>query len=389
MAHERIRHSLALIRKLAALWPAIGIIGPRQCGKSTLLRNQVEIANALTLDDEDQLDSALRSAKVFISRLELPIIIDEIQKAPALFDALKAAIDRKRRPGQYYLTGSSQFSARIGVQESLTGRIGLLRLYPLTLAEIHQLPFRLPTALQKEKPRISVETWSKALSGGGMPMPVFLRDSSTRMLYWEGWTETTVYRDLARLFKRNYDPRISMKILRKLRDVSLNGDTLQADDFIDIQSRTLERYLSAFEEIFVLRRITCHEKGVGKDHWMAFDSGFLSSLFGQSSTDGATLSLARTLLLQELSANLEYGATRMMFPVYFKSTKGSPIDLIWDGIPIKVITSSRLSSIGWEERALAGAIKTLGSKIGLLYAPVSSANIPKSGVGVVPWGYWS
>jgi len=391
MPHERKRYAVALVAKLASLWPAIGVIGPRQCGKTTLLREQVHVEHAVTLDDEEILDAALKSAKVFLSRLELPVVIDEVQKAPAIFDALKAAIDRKKRPGQYYLTGSSQFSARIGIRESLTGRIGLLHFYPLTRGELDQFPFEPPHPLMKRKPRTSVEAWGKGLALGGMPVPAFMRDEASRRLYWQSWHETTVYRDVARFFKNGYDPRITLRILRSLKDVSLQGGLFSLDD-IGIPAgstrRSLQNYLSALEDCFVLRRINCHDVGIGKDHWLVFDSGYLNFLQDGAMSDQATLGLVRTFLWQEICALTEY-ATQRMVPTYIKSRKGPPVDMVWEGVPIKVITTSKISSLGWEKRALEGVMKLLKAPVGLLYAPVSQAEIPKAGIGIIPWGYWS
>jgi len=69
-------------------------------------------------------------------------MIDEVQKAPNLFDAIKLRVDKKRIPGSYFLTGSSSFSSKIGIHESLTGRIAISHLHPLSLAELHAAPFR-------------------------------------------------------------------------------------------------------------------------------------------------------------------------------------------------------------------------------------------------------
>jgi predicted AAA+ superfamily ATPase len=389
MPHQRSRHALPHIKKLAALWPAVGVLGPRQSGKSTLLRDQLGVSKVLTLDDEDVREDALNSAKVFLGRHSAPMVIDEVQKAPLLFDAIKAAIDRKRRPGSYFLTGSSEFSSRIGVRESLTGRIGLLRLYPLTLAEIHKEPLREPSArFSPDLPRFSIETFSATMARGGLPMPFFLRDAQAFSLYWQGWIDTTVHRDIARFFKRSYDPRITQKILRIICQRAVLGEMTEVGDLTGIQRRTALSYLEAMAGVFLVDRISCHDLGVGKDQFALFDSGLLNFLCGDIQSEGMTLSLARTAIRNELLAGREYAGRRLQL-YYFKSSRGSVVDFVLDGVPIKVVTKAAVGKLGWDKRALQGAMKTLGSKHGYLAAPVDLVQRGEDGVHIVPWSYWS
>jgi len=394
MPHERKRHATTQIQKLASLWPAVGIVGPRQVGKSTLVRNQLQISNYFTFDDEDTLADAESSAKVFVSRLQPPVLLDEAQKAPKIFDALKSRIDRKRIPGEFYLTGSSGFSSRIGIRESLTGRLGLLRLHPLTLAELQQHPFvRLPDdPIPKHRtalPRFDITTWSASMARGGLPVPCFIRDPSAASLYWESWLDTTIHRDLARFFSRNFEPRIPLRILKRLAETAAQGDYFEPVASIpEYTRRRLDSYLTAMEEIFLIRRIPVDPRGTGKSHWMVFDSGLLQYLLQNKRSEGATLSLCRTFLLNELSAHSEYGGRRFD-PTYFKSSRGRPVDYVWKDLPIKIITSASLRAVGWEERAVAGAMKALGASRGILLAPIDRPIIEKKGISVLPWSMWS
>src|SRR3989338_457958 len=182
MPHDRKRDALGQIRKLGSFWPVTGILGLRQVGKTTLLRKLAGVENFVSLDDEEMREEALHSAKNFLSKLTPPIIIDEIQKAPSLFDAIKLKVDQRKIPGSYFLTGSSTFSSKLGIRESLTGRIGLLRLYPFTLSEVHQKEFETERASfsHKKPPRFSSEDVIRSLATGGLPVPVFTRDAEQR-----------------------------------------------------------------------------------------------------------------------------------------------------------------------------------------------------------------
>ncbi len=387
MPHQRLRFALPQIQKLSSFWPIVGVLGLRQVGKTTLLRRLAKVPNGVTLDDEGTLSDARNSAKVFLAKLDLPVVIDEVQKAPGIFDALKVQVDQERIPGQYYLTGSTSFSAKLGIRESLTGRIGLMHLFPLTLGEAAGQPmrphFKSPFHLQGT--RFTIENFAKQMVKGGLPVPMFARDAGARDLYWKSWIETTIYRDTAKLFGTSYDPDLAMVILRRFGALLSEGELPTLRHF-ELPSRKLRSYLAAMEGVFLLRRLICHERGIGKDVWILGDSGLAHYLMSNQPGAGATLSLARHTLLNEISAHEEYHG-RSLPLVYYKSATGTPVDLIWNGIPLKITASA--TALGWEKRALEGAMKALGAKRGLLVAPRERPQLETTGVSVIPWTFWS
>src|SRR3989338_11518324 len=100
MPHRRSRHLMGLLKKQASFWPVVGVIGLRQVGKSTLFRELIGLSPYLSLDDDDTRMDAEASAKAFLAKNETPDVIDEVQKCPPLFAAIKSAVDRKRVPGR-------------------------------------------------------------------------------------------------------------------------------------------------------------------------------------------------------------------------------------------------------------------------------------------------
>lgn len=389
MPHIRMRYLTKRIQKLATLWPAVGVVGPRQAGKSTLLREQLVLPHHITLDDEDVRSDAQASAKAFLGKLPRPILIDEVQKAPKLFDAIKSEIDKKRIPGQIYVTGSSQFSSRIDVRESLTGRLGIAQLFPLTMGEANGLPlieWDGPLRPATTKIRFSIAETAQHMMRGGMPVPMFFRDESMVNEYWRGWLETTIYRDLARFFKRAYDPEFAFRILKKISKAMSEGE-LATIQHLEGSALKLHSYLEALEMIFVLRRVPIHEEGVGRDSYMFFDSGFAKYMMGGEFGEGPSLSLARHFVWQETGAYLSCFGMRDE-RVYYKSARGAPIDMIWNEVAVMISQKSELTE--WDERPLKGGMKKLGLKQGLIVAPTDQVYLPKkAGVGRVPWSYWS
>ena len=124
--------------------PVVLVNGARQSGKSTLVKSVVkangEPRQYLTLDDVAVLNAAKSDAAGFINALQGPVTLDEVQRAPELFLAIKAAVDRDREPGRFLLTGSADVLVLPGIADSLAGRMEVLSLWPLSCAEMADSP---------------------------------------------------------------------------------------------------------------------------------------------------------------------------------------------------------------------------------------------------------
>ena len=134
------RHAEATVKKLAAMFGAILVAGPRQVGKTTMLQRITEGMNYVTLDDVLVRASAQEESGTFFKDNPPPVFVDEIQKAPELFQQIKMHIDGSRRKGQFFMCGSQQFQMMKGVSESLSGRIGLVTLLGFSLRERYGIP---------------------------------------------------------------------------------------------------------------------------------------------------------------------------------------------------------------------------------------------------------
>ena len=388
MPHRRNRYLMGFLKKQASFWPVVGVIGLRQVGKSTLLRDLIGLSPYLTLDDEDTRGDAEASAKAFLARQSPPMVIDEVQKCPSLFDAIKSAVDRNRVPGSFYLTGSSSFSAQKNIRESLTGRIGICELFPMTLAEADECPFapERVVPVHRHKPRFGIERLALQTTRGGMPVPLFSRDASVRSQYWKNWIATTLGRDMARVYGRGYDADFAEKVLFEIVRHHEQGIFPTVGDFRH-DSRRTKKYLIALRNVFIVSTLPCHSTGTGKDVFYLSDSGMACALMNHPTGELASLALTRIFVLNEIFANTHYAGQIPRWS-YFKSRKGTPLDLVWNNIPVKIVASTRQT--GWEERAVEGARKALQSKVGLLVGPTDHVTLPKKqGIGLVPWTYWS
>ena len=124
------------INRIDKNFPVLLLTGPRQVGKTTLLMMCADDGrNYVTLDDLDARDMARSDPALFIKTYKTPLTIDEIQYAPELFSYIKIAVDREKKNGMYWLTGSQKFHLMQGVTESLAGRVGIVDLLGLSQAE--------------------------------------------------------------------------------------------------------------------------------------------------------------------------------------------------------------------------------------------------------------
>jgi len=118
-------------------FPVLLVTGPRQVGKTTVLEMCAEKdRNYVTLDDFEQRNLARTDPALFLQFHQTPLIIDEIQYAPQLFNYIKIAVDTAKENGLYWLTGSQKFQLMKGVTESLAGRVAIVELQGFAIAEI-------------------------------------------------------------------------------------------------------------------------------------------------------------------------------------------------------------------------------------------------------------
>ena len=132
------------LRALSLKFPLVAVIGPRQSGKTTLVRMEFPSLRYVTLEDPDTRDYAARDPRGMLEDLRDGAILDEIERSPGLFSYLQGWVDRHKRMGHYVLTGSQNFLMMQGISQSLAGRVAILRLLPLSLAELRGVVCPLP-----------------------------------------------------------------------------------------------------------------------------------------------------------------------------------------------------------------------------------------------------
>lgn len=136
----------ATLRRAAAHFPVVTVTGPRQSGKTTLVKEQFKDYAYVSLELPDERQFALEDPRGFLARFDGPVILDEVQRTPDLFSYLQVLVDEQKRPGRFILTGSHNFLLLQSISQSLAGRCAVLHLLPFSLAE---LAHRKPLPLEK------------------------------------------------------------------------------------------------------------------------------------------------------------------------------------------------------------------------------------------------
>lgn len=262
------RHLQGILKESLKHFPVVLLTGARQVGKSTLAQTIPTSrwkARYLTLDDRTVLDAALTDPDGFIQNAQIPVIIDEIQRAPDLLRAIKLVVDKNRRPGMFLLTGSSNILTMAKVSETLAGRVAVHELYPFSWAEWNNQPP--PTTVDDLFSHVSaralVRAWSKKrarrrgrgeiqplILRGGFPTPALMNNESARRTWFESYRQTYVERDMRDIAGIEHLPDFGrlMSTLALRTGQILNLSALSRD--VALPFSTLRRYFHILERTY-------------------------------------------------------------------------------------------------------------------------------------------
>ena len=243
------------IRKVTTFFPVLLVTGPRQVGKTTVLQACADNSrNYVSLDTLEYRKLAQEDPALFLQRFRPPLLIDEIQYAPQLFPYIKAAVDEEKKPGMYWLTGSQQLHLMKNVSESLAGRVGILRLAGLSLAEMDGYPERPPFLPVPEsiEARIPIASRTELI-------PLFHRiwkgsyptmcgaDDAMWQLFYDGYVQTYIERDIRSLgaVSNELDFMTFMKVLAARTGQLLNCSDIARD--VGISHPTARAWVSILQ----------------------------------------------------------------------------------------------------------------------------------------------
>jgi uncharacterized protein len=351
------RNTVERLREFLKQFPAVLILGARQVGKTTLARATYEKARYVDLQEPQQ--RALFAADAN-HQLELltatPLILDEAQQVPTIFPALRGRIDAKRASnGRYLILGSAQPTLVKTVSESLAGRVGILELDPLTIAE----------AIRGTPKRSWKQVWLK----GGFPDAL----KGNFRNWWDAYLRLYIERDLPAL-GLNTQPILLRRLLTMLahQQGQLLNST-QLGNSLGISHVTVQRYLDILEQTFLIRRLPPYFVNVGKrltktPKVYLRDTGLLHHLLNINTTRELDSHPIRgvsweTLVIEDLirREKIVHPFTQYFF---WRTQAGAEVDLVLERGTYRVAIEIKAGSGRgvYVARGLAAAARDIGAK---------------------------
>ena len=322
MIHRDISNKLL---GLANQVPVVTVIGPRQSGKTTLVKHCFPEYTYVNLEDPVHRMLAKEDYRGFFETYKEPVIIDEVQRVPELLSAIQVMVDEDRgKNGRFILTGSHQPGLQRGIAQSLAGRTSMLTLLPLSMNELEE------EGLLEE---LSADT---LLIKGFMP-ELYREGSREPVVYYRDYLNTYVEKDLREMLEiKNLDKflRFLMLLAGRVRQVvslsAMSGE-------VGVSSTTLSEWLSVLEASYIVYRLKPYFSNITKQHIKSpklyfTEIGLASYLLGietenQANRDPLRGNLFENLIVSEvLKSRLNANQNPNLY--YMRTAKGVEVDLI-------------------------------------------------------------
>ena len=376
------RQAAATLHRLLTGFPVVTVTGPRQSGKTTLVRAVVSGKPYLSLESPAEREFAQTAPHDFLRRFPDGAVIDEAQRAPALLSELQGVIDADGRMGLFVLTGSHNLSLLAGVAQSLAGRNGILELLPLSLAELRP---------EKLTPKRVEEVLLKGFYPALYARPVSAHD------WLQSYIVTYAERD-ARQLSAIQDLNAFQRFLRLTAVRTgqlLNTASLASDS--GVSEYTTRHWLSILETCYLIHYVRPHLSNFGKrlikmPKLYFHDVGLAAALLGiqtaeQIATHPLKGALFETMVVNEfLKARRNAGRRDQLY--FWRDNIGTEVDLVLEqgqalaGIEIKfgsrVASDATVSLRKWQK--YAGGRETY---LGVVYG--GEEVYEREGVSVLPW----
>lgn len=324
--------------------PAVLIYGPRQCGKTTLAQRVGERLGYAYINFDDDVARGAGEADPagFVADLPDRVILDEVQRVPTLFAAIKTAIDRKRSPGRYILTGSANVLLVPRLADSLAGRLEMLRLHPLAQCELEQRETGFLDTLFASgfKTRIGERLageLAERIVAGGYPAALARKAGRRRATWYRDYLDALVQRDvrdLTRISALDSLPRLLALAAAQTARL-LNISDLAAP--FHLTRPTIRDYVTLLERVFLLETLPpWHSNRLSRliktPKLHLGDTGLAAALLGINATaltaDRSMLGqMLETFVFQELRRQASWHNESLQF-FHFRDKDGAEVDIV-------------------------------------------------------------
>jgi len=321
------RFAKQTIIRLSQQFSVVAVTGPRQSGKSTLVQETFPDKRYVTFDDKSVRELAASNPRDFIKAFKDGVIIDEAQKVPEIFDALKLVVDSEDyNPGKYILTGSSQFKLKKKIKESLSGRIGIVNLLPLSIAEL------------SESGILGEDAYDYAFNGFYTPF-YDEKKHFDREDWFENYIDTYIERDVAGEIRVSNLSQFKkfIQFCAIYSGQMLNMESISRE--IGVSANTIKSWLSILENSFIVHFLEPDTNNLGRSivktpKLYFVDVGLLCYLLRIESKEELLLSrykgaVVETMAVAELLKS-RFNKGRKAELTYFRDTNGFEVDVIAD-----------------------------------------------------------
>ena len=327
-------------QQLAQQYPVVTLTGPRQSGKTTLVRELFSDYPYLNLEEPDVRELAVRDPRAILNKYPDQLILDEVQRVPELLSYIQAAVDEKGHDGMYILTGSHQLELHEALAQSLAGRTALLELLPLSLSEMKQADISLPLNQQ--------------LLSGFYPRVHYKNLDPTQA--YSAYVKTYLERDVRRMInlKDLLTFQRFMKLCAARTGCILNMSNLANE--VGVSQHTIKHWLSILQASFLVILIPPYFENFGKQAIKSpklyfTDVGLVCYLLeietlAQVDRDPLRGNLFETLVVLDLiKARLNQGRDPHLY--YYRDSQKKEVDLIYkkgsELIPIEIKSAETIS----------------------------------------------
>ena len=334
--------------KMSGAFKAVMVTGARQVGKSTMLKHLAQDTGRIyvSMDDADVRELANRDPKLFFQMYKPPVLIDEVQKAPALFEQIKIICDESDERGRFWLTGSQSKKLMKQAGDSLTGRIGILKMYSLSGKELegrsNDIPedFSFASLMQRSRslPENNILDVYSRIWEGGMPDMISM-DAELRREYWNSYIDAYLMRDAVD-DNGIQDTEGFRKLLRAC--AAFSGELVNYSDLgnaAGVSSATAKEWVRVLQTmgiIFLLEPYFNNElKRMVKTPKLYFcDTGLCAFLSSWTSRDtlmngAASGHYLENYVASEMLRNASYGEKKVNLNFY-RDTNQKEIDLVME-----------------------------------------------------------
>ncbi|WP_410660303.1 ATP-binding protein [Amycolatopsis sp. lyj-112] len=383
---DLVRACCTLTEEYLSSFRVVILNGPRQAGKTTMLRHLHEQrgGTSFNLDDEQLLQAAIADPVAFAGTGSEPRLIDEVQRAgDPLIRAIKAEVDAEGRPGRYVLAGSTRFLATPSLSESLAGRGVVVDVWPFSQGEFEGIferfidvafdePGRL---LELGVPDADRKDYFTRICRGGFPEPALLGGARARKAWFRAYVQAIAERDIREMAKVN-EPSAMTALLSYLASITAQEhNSVNTSSKTGLHRTTVNRYVELLEAVFLVHRLPAWSRNLtsravkhAKLHLT--DTGLAASLLGVSPESlaqpvaPARGPLVETFIVNELAKQATWSDAEVRL-YHWRVSGGAEVDVVLerdDGQVVGIESKARDTVTAADFRGLAELRDRLGDQ---------------------------